>query len=89
LFAVDPFTRRVDRLASVPGRLYLRSDARDGWVAGRWSGGLVLLRLATGDVIRLGSSDGRQPAYLTVAGALIGAVFDGDHASTVRLYGRE
>jgi hypothetical protein len=85
-FAVDPLGRRSTPLASVDGHFYLLSDTGRGWVLGRWDRGLVLLRAAKQQAIRVAEADGTSIEDLAIAGQTLGAASWNGHASTIRLY---
>jgi len=88
-FAVDPVMRRSTVLASVAGHFYLRSDAGQGWVLGRWDDRLVLLRTARRQAIRVDETDGTRVDQLAIADKTLGAASWNGHESTIRLYSIE
>jgi len=81
--------RRSTVLASVAGHFYLRSDAGQGWVLGRWDDRLVLLRTARRQAIRVDETDGTRVDQLAIADKTLGAASWNGHESTIRLYSIE
>jgi Zn-dependent protease with chaperone function len=87
--ALDPETRRLTALASIPGRFYLRGDAGNGWLVGWLDHGLVVIHPSARQGIRLRDDQEREPDLLAIGENVIGAVFSGEHGSTIRLYPME
>jgi Zn-dependent protease with chaperone function len=90
LFEVNPVTRRLKALAVVDGRFFRRDEGNaTGWITGWASAGSVLLRPASGTVVRVIGRNGLQAGELAIADSVIGAVFWNDDGSVVRLYDRD
>jgi hypothetical protein len=83
----DPAARSVIPMASMPGLFFPRASSGAGWIAGWWEQAPVLVHPATRTVLRVDADDReRHPSLLTMARAIVGAVWTGGDESTVRLY---
>ena len=82
---VDPRAARPVPLAFVPGRLYVRSDAGNGWLTGWWNGNAVVVHPSTRQGLTIAASAGRVH-QLTIAGDALGAVSHEEDESILSLY---
>ena len=72
---------------SAVGRIYLRSEADEGWIVAWWDRQPTLFRPVTRQAIRVPAAGGERITHLAVADHVVGAVSENERGSTVRIYG--
>jgi len=100
-FAMDAGARSFTAVASLPGRFFAGEEPQGSWITGWYQSGLVALRLAPVDAIRVAGPNGARAHMLAasdraaagvwyqipaMSGIRVGAIYEQTGASIIRIY---
>ena len=85
-FAMDARTRGITAVASLPGRFFVGEDPQGTWITGWYQSGLVAVRLAPVDAIRVVGPDGARAHMLAMSErAAAGVWYQTPATSSIRI----